>query len=142
MSAQPTWIVYTDGWKYRLERPYSVVVDIRPARLVGNGWVTLDPSGVLTISDGYCWDGATHAPDWDCAKRPSAVHDALYQLIGLGMISRDYRPYADQLFRAMCAEDGMTGKMAALWHKAVSWFGPKGGSRPKPLKFAPRGDRA
>lgn len=37
----------------------------------------------------------------------------------------------------MCKEDGMRGWMAGIWHGAVQKFGPKGGSKPKEIKYAP-----
>lgn len=130
-------IAYRDGYRYQLAESYAVDVRLYPAARIETTYITLDTDGVLTIRDGYAWDGATNAPDWDCAKRPSAVHDALYQLIGLGLLPRETRAHADRVFRDMCKEDGMSGWMSALWHTAVQKFGPKGGSAPKVVKHAP-----
>lgn len=132
-----TRLAYSDGYKYRVRAPYYMNVGIHPPAPVGTRFVRLLPSGDLCLYEGYAWDGATNAPDWTCAIRPSAVHDALYQLIGLGLIGPEHRKTADDLFGRMCREDGMAGWMSAIWHKAVSKFGPKGGSRPKPTLYAP-----
>lgn len=131
-------IAYSDGYKYRLEAPYYAQTGIRPAEAILTRYVKLLPSGYISIAEGYCWDGATNAPDWPCAMRASLIHDAAYQLIGAGLLDPSYRKDADELFRRMCAEDGMRGWMASVWHAAVQKFGPKGGSRPKPTKYAPR----
>ena len=130
-------IAYRDGYKYQLADYYSIQTTMRPRAPIITEWITLGQDGVLTIRAGYAWDGATNAPDWNCAKRPSLVHDALYQLIGFGFLATNQRAYADALFQQLLTEDGMRGRMAAIWHRAVSTFGPKGGSTPKPVKFAP-----
>lgn len=131
-------IAYTDGYKYRLEEPYYVQTGICPPVAIVTRYVKLLPSGYMAIAAGYCWDGATNAPDWRCALRSSLTHDALYQLIGLGLLDASFRKDADAVFQRMCAEDGMQGWMASIWHKAVQTFGPKGGSTPKVTKYAPR----
>ena len=130
-------IAFRDGYKYQLAETYQVQTGITVALGTGNQWVDLDESGLLTIQAGYAWDGATSAPDWDCALRPSCVHDAIYQLIGCGLIGVEHRETADALFAQMCREDGMTGWMVAIWYRAVRRFGPKGGSVAKPVKWAP-----
>lgn len=52
-------------------------------------FIRLFPDGVMEINPKYMWDGAS-GPTWDTpnVKVPSAGHDALFQLMRLGLIPR------------------------------------------------------
>ncbi|MDD5538345.1 MAG: hypothetical protein PHF12_05210 [Candidatus Omnitrophica bacterium] len=84
----------------------------------------------MTIHSGYAWDGAS-GPTWDSKNSMigSLVHDALYQLIRLGLIDAKYKEYADQLLHDLCTEDGMFSWRADFWKWAVLTFGA-GSCRP------------
>ena len=51
------------------------------------------------------------------------VHDALYQLIRLGILPKGSRKEADKLFRRLLKEDGMTFFRRWYFYRAVRWFG-------------------
>lgn len=132
-------IAYTDGYKYRLEEPYYVQTGICPPVAIVTRYVKLLPSGYMAIAEGYCWDGASGPTlDSPSALRASLQHDATYQLIGLGLLPVSCRATADKLFVETCIKDGMNPIRAHLWYRMVRWFGPRGGSPPKPTKLAPR----
>ena len=117
-------IRYADGYKYQLRAPYTIqLAEIRPAHGAGTEWITLDLDGTLTIRAGYAWDGAS-GPTYDSksSMRPSLVHDALYQLMRLGLLDHSFRPAADTIFHRLCSEDGMFGPRAWLWYHAVRIF--------------------
>lgn len=118
-----TCIHYADGYKYQLRAPYVIQLEIKPAHGAGTDWLTLDTDGTLTIRAGYAWDGAS-GPTWDSksSMRGSLVHDALYQLMRLGLLDIRYRDEADAIFRRICKEDGMWSPRAALWYHAVRIF--------------------
>lgn len=132
-------IAYRDGYRYQLADHYAIQTDLRPTQPILTEWVTLDVDGVLVIRSGYAWDGASGPTlDGPSSIRPSLVHDVIYQLIGLGHLEASHaKPYADDLFARLLAEDGMPWWRRACWHRAVQWFGPRGGSRPKEIKRAP-----
>lgn len=118
------FIRYTGGYKYQLEEAYTHATGIRPARPGGNRFVQLDASGLLTISVGYAWDGASGpAIDTDSIMRASLVHDALYQLIRLGVITLADRQRADELLREIALVDGMWPPRAWWVYAAVRLFG-------------------
>ena len=50
-------------------------------------------------------------------------HDQLYQLIGLGLLSRKHRKRADQIFREIELEDGVRPWIARLdyWALRAVW---------------------
>jgi hypothetical protein len=136
-------IRYAEGYKYQLRETYSVKVGIYPKVAVSTHWLALDCAGNLTIAEGYAWDGAS-GPTWDskCSMRASLVHDALYQLMRLGLLSAEkYRPVADALFQRICVQDKMWRIRAAAWHWAVRNFARRAtdaDSEP-PDEFAPEG---
>jgi hypothetical protein len=116
-------IHFADGYKYQLRAPYVTRLEIRPEHGAGTDWLTLETDGTLTIRAGYAWDGAS-GPTFDSksSMRASLVHDALYQLMRLGLLNISFRPAVDAIFRRMCKEDGMWSPRAQLWYLAVRIF--------------------
>jgi hypothetical protein len=117
-------VYYTDGHRYQLEREYYHWTPYR-GKAGGNDFVWLDESGLLGLSRGYAWDGASGpAINTKNFVRASLVHDSLYQLIRLGILDKDTdRKVADQLLRDIAKEDGMSSFRAAYVYAAVRLFG-------------------
>lgn len=125
-------IRYRDGYKYQLVETYRIGVAIRPPKPVWNGYIHLDIDGTLTIAKGYAWDGPS-GPTFDTKNfmRGSLVHDALYQLIGEGMIPLAAREAADNELRRICLEDGMSSVRAWWVYQAVRLFGDTAAATPE-----------
>lgn len=119
------YIRYTAGYKFQLEDEYEHDTGMRPATQGGNRFVRIDAFGILTIAPGYAWDGASGpAIDTPDFIRGSLVHDALYQLMRLGVLSKDRdRRRADELLREIVLEDGMWPVRAWWVYHAVRVFG-------------------
>ena len=125
-----SYIKYHHTYKYELARQYklqtSIVnhnVDIR--------YLELDPLGVLTIHQGYKWDGPS-GPTFDTKNfmRGSLVHDALYQFFRMREVNvKKYRKYADQLLREICIQDGMSS-IRAWWVYYAVRIGSKKSGKP------------
>ena len=134
-------ILYNDGYKYQLKRDYTQVIDIKPSSAIDSYFITLDPSGLLTIKKGYAWDGPS-GPTIDTKNfmRGSLVHDALYQLMRENQLDKAiYRDIADRLLQKMCIEDGMS-KLRAWWvYEAVKRFGDPSAdpANDRPPTYAP-----
>lgn len=112
-------IKYRSGYRHQLAANYSVFTGILHYK-IRTDYITLTPSGWLTIKRGYAWDGATGLPSTPKSlMRASLVHDALYQLIRNGIFDR--RDCADALFGEMAEEDGFMA--APLAHWIVEHFG-------------------
>jgi hypothetical protein len=119
------YIRYTDGYKFQLEEDYQQQTGITPVSPGGNRFVHITLDGVLIIRAGYAWDGASGpAIDTPDFIRGSLVHDALYQLMRLGVVPKaGGRLRADQLLREIVREDGMW-RLRAWWvYHAVRIFG-------------------
>lgn len=111
-------------YKYTLINSYSRTIDIQPDQKLGNDFLNLDPTGKLSISRGYSWDGPS-GPTIDTKNfmQGSLVHDALYQLMREQYLEYKYRKYADELLKEMCIEDRMSRVRAFFVYWAVRIFG-------------------
>lgn len=85
--------------------------------------LTLLDDGILVVSPGWKWDGAS-GPTYDDPSniRASLIHDALYCLMRCGMLKQSYREYADDLLRDVLIDDGMSELRANLWYASVRNF--------------------
>jgi len=118
------FIRYTDGYKYQLEETYKAATGILGLS-GGNDFVWIEPDGFMTIRRGYAWDGASGpAIDTPSFMRGALKHDAGYQLIRLGVLSKDeHRKRIDELLRETVLEDGMLPIRAWWVYHAVRTFG-------------------
>ena len=135
-------ILYCAGYKFQLAADYSVDVGFKPPLSVAVGdWVSLSDQGILSIKDGYAWDGASGPVEQSPQiLRGSLVHDALYQLMRAGVLDQSYREQADMVLKRICIEDGMSHWYAQIVFNAVREFGASAaavGAQPYPVLTAP-----
>lgn len=113
-------IHYKEGYCYQLVKTYKVQTSVCPPDSIKTDYIGLTQSGLLTIKKGYAWDGPSGpAIDTPNFMRGSLVHDALYQLLRLGLLTPDYRKLADEELRRICKEDGMSAVRAWWVYTAV-----------------------
>ncbi len=113
-------IRYRSGYKYQLATEYSVQTSVYPLEAILTEFITLNKHGFLFIAKDYAWDGASGPTiDTKSSMRGSLVHDALYQLIRLGVLGSEWRYAADKELLKICIEDGMWKWRARGWFKAV-----------------------
>lgn len=118
-------ISYTDGYKYQLDADYSVLVEIKPGTPIVTEYIQLDADGVLSIKEGYAWDGPS-GPTIDTSNfmRGSLIHDALYQLMREGKLDHNtWREAADRELQRACKEDGMSPFRSWYVYHGVRLFG-------------------
>lgn len=136
-------VVYKAGYKYQLQEPYQLGLDLRPPAPVRTDWIDFDADGTLTLRKGYAWDGPSGPTvDTPAFMRGSLVHDALYQLMREGHLDpAAFRAPADDLLRALCREDGMSAPRAWWVHLGVRWFADPAAdpAQDRPARRAPRG---
>lgn len=83
-------------------------------------FIQLSSDGILTVLKNYAWDGASGPTvDTKNAMRGSLIHDALYQLLRLSLLTQNYVKPADQLFREVLVEDGMSKFRAWYWYRGL-----------------------
>lgn len=118
------FITYTAGYKYQLEEDFELLISLRPYNPSPTRFVSLSETGLLTIKAGYAWDGASGpAIDTDSFMRGALVHDALYQLIRMGVLSMEDRKAADEILYQLVRIDGMFALRAWWVYTAVRVFG-------------------
>lgn len=119
------YIRYRASYKYQLASDYKQQIDLLPQTDIVTDFVHLNTQGNLLVKKGYAWDGPS-GPVIDTEKnmRASLVHDALYQLMrGQHLSTRSHRKTADQIFKDMCKEDGVSNFRASVYYKALRQFG-------------------
>ena len=127
-------IRYRKGFKYQLAEDYYIILDLKIPKSVESDFLLLANNGVLKIFKGYAWDGASGITfDTKSSMRGALVHDALYQLMRMELISIDFRLFADKTLKRICIEDGMYEWRAEMWFKAVQGFADFA-AEPKNLK--------
>jgi len=121
-------LYYTGGYKYQTKK--DITLNLREFtpdlptlnKNIGTDYIFLDKDWKIIIRKGYAWDGASGPTiDTKSSMRGSLVHDALYQLMRLGLLSEDLRESAaDQLLHDICEEDGMMDIRADVWELMVN----------------------
>ena len=123
-------IKFRGGYKYQLAETYERQIEILEDD-VHTEFITLTPDGNLTIRSGYAWDGPSGpAIDTLTFMRASLVHDALYQLMRLGLLPQDYRNRADKIMQMICKDAGMW-KVIVWWVYLGVKIGAKEAAKPK-----------
>jgi len=120
-------IEYKGGYKYQLHGSYFVMIDLKQPKNIVTDYIHLNPSGLLEIKRGYCWDGPS-GPTIDTKNfmRGSLVHDVLYQLMRYDHLNRGkFRAVADKILREHCIEDGMGRFRAWIVYHGVQFGGEK-----------------
>lgn len=111
---------YKKGFKYQLHENIWFQTEIYPKDIIETQFITLLENGRLAIFSGYAWDGASGPTKDDKTNMsPSLVHDALCQLMRLGLISKNYYHYANLLFSQMLRERGMNYFRAWYYYHGV-----------------------
>lgn len=118
-------IHYKKGYKYQLAHDYLEHIPVQPEHPIKTEFIRLDQFGNLVVLRGYAWDGPSGpAPDLDGFMRGSLKHDALYQLMRMGLLSPEqWRKTADEIFRRDCKIDGLWGWLAQVAYKSIRSFG-------------------
>jgi hypothetical protein len=111
-------------YKYQLMEDYIFNTVIITGAYAKTDFILLTTKGHLHIKKYYAWDGPSGPTiNTKSFMRGSLVHDALYQLIRLNLLSKDWKPHADFLLHKICLEDGMLPFRAKYVYQAVTYFG-------------------
>ena len=99
-------IFYRDGYKYQTTKDFKINIPVHPVTRIVTDWITLDTNGDLFLKWGYAWNGPScPTKDTPGVIRGSAVHDAGYQLIRLGLLPPDTRSVFDQIYYDVILSD-------------------------------------
>lgn len=141
-------IYYTEGYKFRVAKTFEVELVDCPeipfladdqrmsmpfAYIERRGWKYF-----LTLEKYYGWDGATWAIDSKNFRRGSACHDAILEIIGLGLLPADpWKNWVDEFLIKLCKEDGMWWFRCRYVYQTVTNLGDPEGSKPRKIYCAP-----
>jgi hypothetical protein len=120
-------------YKYQSMRDYKYQTTIRLNHDIKiQGFIALSSTGLLTISKGYAWDGPSGPTiDTNNFMRGSLVHDALYQLMRMKLLSVTLKDLADHLLRQICREVGMCWFRAWYVYWGVRLFAKSAVTKPQ-----------
>ena len=110
-------------YKYRLTADYVHELAFK-VPTVWHEWITLLPNRCLVMKAGYCWDGLSGAPfEVKDSQRGSAVHDAICQLISLGLLPyHPFRRYGDKEMRRVWLKDRVNRIMVDIMYSLVRLY--------------------
>jgi len=117
----PRSVIFKPQDQSRLTLQYYESNFLRLSRLKNSG------KCCLFISKGYAWDGISGGRDTKKNMIPSLVHDALYQLIREGALSKSFRKNADDIFRDLGKRMG-ANLVSGLYYRIVRLFGSRAAS--------------
>lgn len=130
---------YKKGYKYRVIKNVAFNLfkfGIYSSKKIDNKYYSL-VEGVLTIKEGYSWDGASGGMvDTKGVLVPSLVHDCLYEMIRKGHLSKDYRKSADRTFLELMKERGVNIVRRNIAYRAVRMFGGLSTKKPREIHKA------
>ena len=151
-------IKYRAGYKYQLAERVTVQLEgINLPSDIDTEFIVLTKDGLLTIKRNYAWDGCS-GPTWDdkTNMRGGLFHDALYQLMRMGLLPQEYKAVADTLLKELIDDDSKTllddgtviGAFKYKLNLMRAWyyyegvdhfaaFAAKCGSDPYPIQIAP-----
>ena len=123
-------ISYKKGYKFQLAEEYHVHTNLTGYEFMTD-YISLSPTGLLSVAKGYAWDGAS-GPSINSKNfiRPSLIHDCFYQALRQDLLPQSCRKYADDRLKADCIRDGMSKFRAWYVHLAVKTFA-KAAANPK-----------
>lgn len=111
---------------------------VKPKAPYDSSDLAIDAEGVLTVKVGYQWDGASGPTiDTPSARRGALAHDALYDLMRRGVVSRSAktREQVDALFYRLLLEDKMNPVRARAWYRSVRLCGRDSADPKSLLKY-------
>ncbi len=114
--------------------------DLRGFGEIKHRLFSLTNDGWLVIFEDYPWDGASGPTiDSKSSIRGSVVHDALYEMLRLGLLPHDPCFHLANLeLRKILIEDGMWVWRANVWFRMVERFGSASAAlRPENIVTAP-----
>ena len=117
-------------YKYVTTREVTYQTCIFPEQDIETKHVILRVNGQLTLKLSYAWNGANVVKDTRTNMRASAIHDALVQLIKLGLLDKKWKIEVDFEYYRAARQDKML-LLRAIIHmagiQAAHWEDPSPG---------------
>lgn len=113
-----------EGYKYQLYETEVISTPIIPEKEITTEFLYIGLNGQLVIKRWYAWDGPS-GPTIDTTAfiKASLAHDALYQLMRLGLLPKHHFSPANRFLRDQCIQFGMSKFRAWYIFQSVEMFG-------------------
>lgn len=106
------------GYKYQLQQDVELQTPFL-VESVDERYFSLDPEGLLTIREGYAWDGASGpAVDDQTNLTQSCVHDVFCQMVEMNFVKLIDRERVDWYFRELL---GLRTQQDGVWKRMSKW---------------------
>lgn len=128
-------ICYSGGYKYQVRNDYIFgLPEYFPKDVAYEGRFLEVADGYCTIQKGYAGDGPSGPTiDTKTFMRGAWQHDAIYQLIRLGVFPPEFRDAADRQLVETCKEDGMLWPRRMWVYYGLKYAGANA-AKPKSIK--------
>lgn len=84
-----------------------------------DGFVSINPDGLLMFKIYYAWDGSTFSPDVKSNFLAALLHDGCFQLLRNCIIPLSELPAVDRLYYTTCLAEGMNKIIANLYYAGI-----------------------
>jgi len=122
MNKIPFKTKYKSGYKYQSyeDETLQLTFKLSIVKPIITDFITISPDGQITIRKYYAWDGCS-GPTWDTKStmRGGKFHDALYQLLRMGLLSPDLRDEIDEFFYQILIADECWKIRAKYYYQGV-----------------------
>ena len=126
-------IKYKSGFRHQLYEEAWTQTKIYPEYDIETDYIILLTTGQLGAKKGYAWDGPSGPCRLIADRLPgflkriylktilegSLFHDALYQLMRMGLLKLLWREQSDKEFKRINLKNGMSNARACWTYKAV-----------------------
>lgn len=119
----PRYFVHWKTGQGELVEPFSFSTPIISEGAVTE-FIELLPGGFLLLRKGYVWDFGSGAWDTPDIVYASLAHDAFYELMELGLLSKSYRKRVDRYFRRTLKDSNTRTFRRTYLYIAVRLFYP------------------
>ena len=113
---------YKSGYKYISAETETLrlTFDLGLTEPIITPFIEISTDNLITIQEYYAWDGCS-GPTWDTEStmRGGKFHDALYQLMRMGLLDRKWRKEVDEFFYQILIADGVWTIRAKYFYQAV-----------------------
>ena len=98
---------YKSGYKYKLNCAWYFDTEIYPPKTIETDLIRLTAKGSVRLRKHFSWNGANMCPDFKTSQRGTALHDALFQLLGSELLDMKWLPQANKEMLKACKRSGM-----------------------------------
>lgn len=132
---------YRKGYKGIVAEDFSYQTGWFVGKDIKTDLIELTRTGRLTIKKGYASDFCSGATiDRRTTRHAGVIHDAICQLIRLGLLEPKYLQRGNELFKKVLLEDGcwkITAEAYYLFVSRLGKFAARPGYEPYPILEAP-----